>query len=123
MNLSSTPFTFVARHKFSVDGRLALPIPASAGDMALRATYAWQSRERVASDPQPFDTQAPYGLLNLRLEWNNVRGAPLDLAFYGTNVTGTKYRVTANTGYNNTGFSNSIYGEPAQYGFELRYRF
>ncbi|MBN8847485.1 MULTISPECIES: TonB-dependent receptor [unclassified Sphingomonas] len=123
MNLASTPFTFVARHKFSLDGRLALPIAAAAGDMALRATYSWQSRERVASDPQPFDTQAPYGLLNLRLEWNNVRGAPLDLAFYGTNVTGTKYRVTANTGYNNTGFSNSIYGEPAQYGFELRYRF
>lgn len=123
MNLASTPFTFVARHKFSIDGRLALPIPASAGDLALRATYAWQSRERVASDPQPFDTQPAYGLLNLRLEWNNVRGAPLDLAFYGTNVTGTQYRVTANTGYNNTGFSNSIYGEPAQYGFELRYRF
>ncbi len=122
-NLSSTPFTFVARHKFSLDGRLALPIPATAGDMALRATYTWQSRERVASDPQPFDTEAPYGLLNLRLEWNNVRGVPLDLAFYGTNVTGTKYRVTANTGYNNSGFSNSIYGEPAQYGFELRYRF
>ncbi|RZF65231.1 TonB-dependent receptor [Sphingomonas populi] len=122
-NLSSTPFTFVARHKFSLDGRLALPIPAAEGDMAIRATYSWQSRQRVAADAQPFDTIAPYGLLNLRLEWNQVRGAPLDLAIYGTNVLDTPYRITANTGYNNSGFSNSIYGEPAQYGLSLRYRF
>ena len=122
-NLAGTPFTFVAKHKFSIDGRLSLPIPESEGDMAIRATYSWQSRQRAASDPQPFDTIDPYGLLNLRLEWNNVRGAPVDLAFYGTNVTDTKYRITANTGYNNSGFSNSIYGEPAQYGFEARFRF
>jgi iron complex outermembrane recepter protein len=122
-NLSSTPFTFVARHKFSLDGRLALPIPGAEGDMALRATYSWQSRQRVAPDAQPFDTIDPYGLLNLRLEWNQMRGAPLDLAIYGTNVLNKAYRITANTGYNNSGFSNSIYGEPAQYGLSLRYRF
>ena len=122
-DLSSTPFTYVARHKFSLDSRLALPIPAAEGDMAIRATYSWQSRQRVAPDAQPFDTIAPYGLLNLRLEWNQMRGAPLDLAIYGTNVLDKAYRITANTGYNNSGFSNSIYGEPAQYGMSLRYRF
>lgn len=122
-DLSSTPFTFVARHKFSLDGRLALPIPAAEGQMAVRATYSWQSRQRVAPDAQPFDTIAPYGLLNVRLEWNQMRGTPLDLAIYGTNVLDKAYRITANTGYNNSGFSNSIYGEPAQYGLSLRYRF
>jgi iron complex outermembrane receptor protein len=122
-DLSSTPFTFVARHKFSLDGRLSLPISKAEGDMAIRATYSWQSRQRVATDVQPFDTIAPYGLLNLRLEWNQMRGAPLDLAIYGTNVLDKAYRITANTGYNNSGFSNSIYGEPAQYGLSLRYRF
>jgi iron complex outermembrane receptor protein len=122
-DLSSTPFTFVAKHKFSLDGRFAVPMAESDGDLALRATYTWQSRERVASDPQPFDTIAPYGLLNLRLEWNRVRGTALDVAIYGTNVLDKEYRVTANTGYNNSGFSNSIYGEPAQYGVQLRYRF
>ncbi|MDE0878596.1 MAG: TonB-dependent receptor [Sphingomonas bacterium] len=122
-NLVNTPFAFVAKHKFSLDGRIGLPMPADEGEMGLRATYSWQSRQRVATDPQPFDTIASYGLLNLRLEWNEVRGAPLDLAAYGTNVLGKEYRVTANTGYNNSGFSNSIYGEPAQYGLEVRYRF
>ena len=122
-NLVGTPFTFVAKHKFSLDGRIGLPIPEGEGDLGVRATYSWQSRQLVAADPQPFDSIDPYGLLNLRLEWKDVRGAPLDLAIYGTNVLDKAYRITANTGYNNSGFSNSIYGEPAQYGLELRYRF
>lgn len=100
-----------------------MPIAESAGELAVRATYSWQSRQRVASDPQPFDTIAPYGLLNLRAEWNSVYGMPFDVAVFGTNVLGKEYRVTANTGYNNSGFSNSIYGEPGQYGVQLRYRF
>lgn len=122
-NLTGTPFTFVAKHKFSLDARLRVPIAASEGDLAFRATYSWQSRQRVASDPQPFDTIAPYGLMNLRMEWNGIHGTPLDLAVFGTNVFDKEYRVTANTGYNNSGFSNSIYGEPAQYGVQARYRF
>ncbi len=122
-NLTGTPFTFVAKHKFSLDARIGMPIPESEGDLSLRAAYTWQSRQRVASDPQPFDTIAPYGLLNLRVEWNGIHGTPLDAAVFGTNVLDKEYRVTANTGYNNSGFSNSIYGEPAQYGVQLRYRF
>ncbi|MCW3834797.1 TonB-dependent receptor [Sphingomonas canadensis] len=122
-DLSSTPFTFVAKHKFSLDARVGIPIAESAGDLSVRATYSWQSRQRVASDPQPLDTIAPYGLLNLRVEWNGMFGSSLDAAVFGTNVLDKEYRVTANTGYNNSGFANSIYGEPAQYGVQLRYRF
>lgn len=123
LDLSSTPFTFVAKHKISLDARLGVPIPSAEGDLTFRATYTWQSRQRVATDPQPLDTIAPYGLMNLRLDWNGVHGWPLDVAVYGTNVFDKAYRVTANTGYNNSGFANSIYGEPAQYGVQLRYRF
>lgn len=122
-DLAGTPFSFVPEHKFSVNARLALPIAASEGGMAVSASYSHQSSQRVTPEIQPFDTIAGYGLLNLRMEWNNVRGAPLDLAVYGTNVLDTEYRVTANPGYNNSGFANSIYGEPAQYGMQLRYRF
>ncbi|WP_229726794.1 TonB-dependent receptor domain-containing protein [Sphingomonas alpina] len=122
-DLAGTPFSFVPKHKYSLDARLALPIPAREGDMAIRATWSWQSSLRVTPEIQPFDTIPSYGLLNLRLEWNDVRGAPLDLALYGTNVLDKQYRVTSNPGYNNSGFNNSIYGEPAQYGVQLRYRF
>jgi len=122
-DLSGTPFSFVPKHKFSLNGRVDLPIAESAGDIALNANWIYQSSQRVTPEAQPFDTIAGYSLVNLRLEWNNMFGAPVDAAIYGTNIFDKEYRVTANPGYNNSGFINSIYGEPAQYGVQVRYRF
>ncbi len=122
-DLAGTPFSFVPKHKYTLSGELALPLPKSEGEMSVSALWSYQSSQRVTPESQPFDTIAGYGLLNLRLDWRNVRGAPLDLAIYGTNVLDQEYRVTANPGYNNSGFVGSIYGEPAQYGVQLRYRF
>ncbi len=122
-NLAGTPFSFVPRHKFNLGARLALPVSASVGEMAISANWSHQSSQRVTPESQPFDTIEGYGLLSLRGEWNDAFGAPLDIAVYGTNVLDKEYRVTANPGYNNSGFINSIYGEPATYGVQLRYRF
>ncbi|MDH7972942.1 TonB-dependent receptor [Sphingomonas sp. AR_OL41] len=122
-DLAGTPFSFVPKHKFTLGASVALPIPKSAGDVALSANWSYQSSQRVTPESQPFDTIAGYGLVNARLDWKNVRGAPLDLSIYGTNILNKEYRVTANPGYNNSGFINSIYGEPAQYGVQMRYRF
>ncbi|MGV7120462.1 TonB-dependent receptor [Sphingopyxis sp. 550A] len=122
-DLSGTPFSFVPRHKFSLNGRIDLPPVEGVGEMAFNANWTYQSSQRVTPEAQPFDTIAGYGLVNLRFEWNNMFGAPIDLAVYGTNIFDKEYRVTANPGYNNSGFINSIYGEPAQYGVQARYRF
>lgn len=122
-NLSGTPFSFVPAHKFNLGARIDLPFPGSAGDLAFSANWSYQSSQRVTPESQPFDTIAAYGLVNLRLEWNRVLGSALDAAVFGTNIFDTEYRVTANPGYNSSGFTNSIYGEPAQYGVQLRYRF
>lgn len=122
-DLAGTPFSFVPKHKFTLSGELALPLPKSAGDMSVFAIWTHQTSQRVTPESQPFDTIEGYGLLNLRLDWRNIGGTALDLAIYGTNVLDKEYRVTANPSYNNSGFIGSIYGEPAQYGVQLRYRF
>ena len=122
-DLSGTPFSFVPKHKFSLNGRIDLPAVEGVGEMAFNANWTYQSSQRVTPEAQPFDTIAGYGLVNLRFEWNNMFGAPVDAAVYGTNIFDKAYRVTANPSYNNSGFSNSIYGEPAQYGVQVRYRF
>ncbi len=122
-DLAGTPFSFVPKHKYSLSGEVALPLPESMGDMSVSAIWTHQSSQRVTPEDQPFDTIEGYGLLNLRFDWRDVGGAPLDLAIYGTNVLDKEYRVTANPSYNNSGFIGSIYGEPAQYGVQLRYRF
>lgn len=122
-DLSGTPFSFVPKHKFSLNGRIDLPAVEGVGEMAFNANWTYQSSQRVTPEAQPFDTIAGYGLVNLRFEWNNMFGAPVDAAVFGTNIFDKTYRVTANPSYNNSGFINSIYGEPAQYGVQARYRF
>lgn len=120
---SGTPFLYVPSSKFSLDGRLALPMPVELGDLGLRVTYSWQDDLKVSPDPQPFDTIPSYALVNLRLEWDNVGGRPIDIALYGTNVTDEEYRVTSNNAYTTSGRVSSIYGEPAQYGLSVRARY
>lgn len=121
---SGFPFQYVPKHKFSIDGQLRLmPRGSRVGDVALRASYGWQSRQQVASDVQPFDTIPSYGLLNLRLDWSRIDGGPLDAALFVTNVTDKTYRVTSNATYFTTGLVGSVFGDPRQYGASLRMRF
>ena len=122
-DLAGTPFSFVPKHKYNLTASVDLPLPEREGTLQLTGNWSYQTSQRVTPEAQPFDTIAGYGLLNLRLDWRDVRGFPLDLAFYGTNLLNREYRVTANPSYNNSGFIGSIYGEPAQYGVQLRYRF
>lgn len=122
-DLAGTPFSFVPKHKYNLTASVDLPLPEREGTLQLTGNWSYQTSQRVTPEAQPFDTIAGYGLLNLRLDWRDVRGFPLDLAFYGTNILNREYRVTANPSYNNSGFIGSIYGEPAQYGVQLRYRF
>lgn len=122
-DLSGTPFSFVPKHKFSLNAVASAPLPGTLGKLSVTGNWSYQSSQRVTPEDQPFDTIAGFSLVNLRADWHDVGGAPVDIGVYGTNIFGTEYRVTANPGYNNSGFINSIYGEPAQYGVQLRYRF
>ncbi len=122
-DFSGTPFLYVPKHKYSLDARYTFVDTDRVGQIALQATWSWQSSQRVAPDAQPFDTIKPYGLLSLRAEWNRIGGGPIDLALFGTNVLERKYLVTANPSYYGSGWTGAIYGEPAQYGASARVRF
>lgn len=122
-DLAGTPFSFVPRHKVSLDARIGLPLPERVGDIGLTASYTYQSSQRVTPESQPFDTIEGYNLANLRLDWNNVFGSKVDLAAFVTNLFDKEYRVTSNPGYNNSGFVNTIYGEPRSWGVQARVDF
>ena len=123
MDVSDTPFIYVPKHKYTLDARLDLPVAKQIGDVALAANWTWQSAMNVAVDAQPFSIVPSYGLLNLRLEINNIEGRPIDFAVFGTNVLDQEHIVAANMGYNTSGYSSAIYGDRAEVGASLRYRF
>ncbi|HEY1838001.1 MAG TPA: TonB-dependent receptor [Rhizomicrobium sp.] len=142
------PFAYTPRNKFGITPRIHIPIDSSLGRPYLSATLYYQSKEWFTdlSDIEttcsaftpppaagaPYTCLAPggeqpdqksYTLLNLRFDWDNFLGKPLDLSLFMNNVTNQTYKVGGDALLHLTGTSASIYGPPRMFGVELRYRF
>src|SRR5579883_1409026 len=121
-NLSGLPFTGGPRNQYSATGRYHLPIDADLGDWTLSATYSWQGHIQF-SDHELGGIISPHGILDLRMDWKNVGGGPLDAAFFMTNATDLLYVAGGTVVYSSLGVNPILYGEPSMWGFQLRYRF
>jgi iron complex outermembrane receptor protein len=119
------PFAYTPKHKLGLTGRLHLPFDSALGTPYVTATWYWQSKVWFSdlSDLEPQAFQADYGLVNLRLDWNNYLGSSFDLSVFVNNLTDRTYKVGANALEHLTGTTASIYGAPRMWGVELRYRF
>jgi iron complex outermembrane receptor protein len=111
-------------NKFSIDPRYTLPLDPTIGTISISAAFTYQSSIPVSTvGGDPLGRQAPYGLLNLSVDWNDIAERPIDLSFFMTNATDKLYKVGAFSLYNSLGASGAIYGEPRMFGFQARYRF
>ncbi|HLG89075.1 MAG TPA: OmpA family protein [Alphaproteobacteria bacterium] len=124
-DLSNLPFPFVSKNKYSVTAKYALPVPDSIGAINASATYSWQGAfwSAAALTRIPDGYIGNYGLLNLRLDWNDIAGYPLDASFFMTNATDQTYRIGTFSIITSLGYNQAFYGEPRMWGFQLRYRF
>ena len=127
IDLSSLPFPNVPINKFNINARYDIGLPPGLGDVSLFANFSYQSKNyftvpAVQVNPNPARSQPGYGLLNVRLDWDQPLGHPLTLSFFMTNVTDKVYRTYESDDYVSAGFSSGIYGEPRMFGFEARYK-
>jgi len=126
-DLTHTPYPYAPKNKLVIGGRVRAPLPTAAGNLWLGATYAYQSSVYVGIGAfglgSPTNSQASYGLLNLRADWDHVLGSRLGLSAFVTNATNKAYQVTAEDFYNATGTSVAVFGEPRMFGVSLRYDF
>jgi len=122
---AGNPFAYTPKNKLGLSGRFHLPIDPAHGAPYVSAQWYWQSREWFTdlSDEEPDAYQGSYSVINLRLDWDNFMGSPVDLAVFANNVTNKTYKVAANALEHLTGTTSSIYGEPRIFGVEARVRF
>jgi iron complex outermembrane receptor protein len=121
-DLSGLPFTGGPRNQYSATARYTLPVDDRLGKISLAATYSWQAHIQI-SDRELGSILPPHGLLDLRLDWNNIANRPFDASFFMTNATDQVYLVGGTVVYDALGVNPVIYGEPRMWGFQLRYRF
>jgi iron complex outermembrane receptor protein len=121
-DLSGLPFTGGPRNQYSTTAKYTLPVADRLGKISLAATYSWQAHVQI-SDHELGSILPPHGLLDLRMDWNDIAGRPVDAAFFMTNATDQVYLVGGTVVYSALGVNPVLYGEPRMWGFQVRYRF
>jgi iron complex outermembrane receptor protein len=122
---SGNPFANTPKNKYGITGQFHIPVDPSWGKPTFTAQWYGQSKVYFTdfADEDPDAFQSTYGLINLRLDWDNVAGSMFDAAVYSTNVTNKTYKIAANALEQEIATTASIYGEPRMIGVELRVRF
>jgi iron complex outermembrane receptor protein len=99
----------------------------SLGRLTLRGDVAYRSRVFFKPNNDPRFGNGDYVLVNSRIALN-LPGDRWEAAIYGRNLTDTRYATYRTVGTDTTGVSNpalplAVFGEPRQYGVQLRYSF
>jgi len=127
VDASCFPFQFVTPYIYTVRASAKLPIGQDLGELSYLISYSHFSKQPTApaGDPsfEPGSILEAFGLLNMSLDWRNIRQTGLDASLFVTNATNKLYRVANGNSYNGLGIFASLYGEPRMYGIKLRYSF
>ena len=108
--------------KYGINVNYRLPVSANVGDIALKANWLWQA-ESGDSKLQVGGLVPEFGLLNLAANWDHIRGGPVDVSVFATNVLDKTYSLGGLGPFDSFGFKTDRYGEPRMYGVRLRYSF
>ncbi|MES2135896.1 MAG: TonB-dependent receptor [Pseudomonadota bacterium] len=99
----------------------------SLGDLTLRGDIAYRSRVFFKPNNNPLYGGSTTTLVNGRIAWQ-PHSQKFEVALYGRNLLNERYASYKAVGTDVTGVSNPalpliVYGEPRQYGLQLRYFF
>ena len=111
-------FNMTARRTYSGGARYQLPLPEELGQVIFNADEYYSGPTEFTATKLP-----PYAVLDLRLDWNNLEGQPLDLSFFMRNALDRQYIATPVASGAFLGMTSGIYGPPRMYGVEFRVRF
>jgi iron complex outermembrane recepter protein len=123
--LVDSPYVGTPEHQATLTVRYAMPLPEAWGEISALADYYRQTSVHLNDTElqDGFGKQDGYGNLNLRVDWSDIAGQPLDAAIFARNVLDDVHANTLNSFYSVVGTANAVYNEPRVYGAELRYRF
>jgi iron complex outermembrane receptor protein len=121
---AETPFLYVPKWAYGISATYHLPVDESWGDIAVSGNYSWYGHQYVSVSPGEIYQIAPsYELLDIKIDWTNVMGYPVDAGFFMKNALDTLYVQGAVPIYTQLGFTSLSYNQPRMFGFSLKYRF
>lgn len=122
-DLSIFPFSRAPKNVSSVALSYTLPIDPSQGTLTVGASY-WKTSDYSSNDDyHPSVMVKGYSLLNLRADWRNAFGSPVDLGVFVRNAADEDYNLAVLNIYTSLGFDARTPGKPRTYGLKVTYNF
>jgi len=121
--VKGAPLPYAPKHKVGAFVKYHLPVDPSLGDITVNASGSYQSTYLWGDRDQPGNLLGDYALFNLGANWRNIKGRPIELELFVTNVANKAYKAGSLAYYFSVGASAASYIEPRMYGFRLRYTF
>jgi iron complex outermembrane receptor protein len=122
--VGSPPFNYIPKFQFSVTPTYHVPIDPAWGEMAFSLTWQWYGHQATSPLEQEILNVMPhYENFDLRGDWTNMFGQPIDMGVFVTNLTDNLHIVGEIPLWTSLGFSSVAYNPPRMFGFSLKYRF
>jgi len=122
--VGSPPFNYIPLFQFSVTPTYHVPIDPSWGEMTLSILWQWYGHQATSPlEREVLNVQPHYENFDLRGDWTNIFGQPIDLGVFVTNLTDNLHIVGEIPLSTSLGFSSVAYNPPRMFGFSLKYRF
>ncbi len=118
------PLPQVPKNRVTATAKYTLPLGDSAGELSIGATFVHTDKQFFNRNSRPDLLYLPStDVLNLNLNWDDVMGAPIDLAAFVTNVTNELIVVTNGGEYKSLAYESQQYAAPRMWGVRVRYKF
>ena len=122
--VGSPPFNYIPLFQFSVTPTYHVPIDPAYGEVAASISWSWYGHQATSPlENEILNVQPHYQNFDIRVDWTNVFGHPIDAAFFMTNATDNLHIVGEIPLWTSLGFSSVAYNPPRMFGFTLKYRF
>lgn len=111
----------VPKHQLGLSAVMSPPVDF--GTLNFIANWSWRSAIYL-DDFEPDARQAPYSLINARIEATEIGGSGLSAALFVNNALNQRYRIgVLALQAEGFGIAASVYGVPRMFGAELGYKF
>ena len=112
VQLKGTSLFYSPIQKYGITATYTQPISDRLGALALTTDFTLSTHYSIADPLDPMAFFKGQENLNIRGDWTNFYGKPIDLSLIGTNVLNKTYAVGGYPIYGLAGFRSNIYDEP-----------
>jgi len=123
-SVAGGPLPLAPKHRLTVTATYTLPLDPSIGKVSIGGSYSYTAANNAVSPnaSQNFFRLESSNLVNLNLDWEDIGGLPVDVAFFVTNLTNEKRFTYPAGGFTTVGSEGGHLNVPRMYGMRVKFK-